>query len=667
MIRSQEIQSRQDLVNYGLHRIKTKFHRKHLTLDTIEELYLKKVRLKKVFCRSYKEQESDKDIIFELNKHRYLKNKPLCGLKTVEIASVAKLHWFSQLKNLKNLESLTVWIGEEDWKATRGFANTEAKVHFLLQCLKRLSKKMKTLKLYIEGLSVKDIARVYRIVSSFRELKVFYRRLGFEDEQSYLTQEHKYMTRYLKRMKRLEEFDYDYWRFRKEDWDDGEPDGFPESNQDQDDYYGMMTRGETFNYVTGLNLAVRGSTLETFDADNGEFDPEKRQAVRIRKETQEEIAQFYRFELFPNLQNLMIDINENSIHPVGPFMTEGFRALKKLEKLFLILNDRPQQAHYVFQALEHLPLLTSFYLSIEFLRKYEWLDLQKFIGKQKNLVSFRLRLLGFDISRQDDEKFEELFTSLPLASKLEYLQISANTISLERISKAVMNISGINQLKHLTIGGIDDPKTSAKPAERCQGICDLISRHKESLASVKLEFAYVVVPEIIGILTSAIGDLKKLKKLRLEVNNDTSLTDFYAIYFEEHLEAPTLKEMTEDKRWICQITRMLEKLENLETIEIDLLELPSTNKVIVDQFMEMLGTILSLKAIDNVNLCMPFEVIKQVTFDKFARHLLKMQLMRKISLKLDMSKIINPIHANLMRHIVQEANSRQLANVRFFC
>ena len=675
MIRPQEIQSRRDLVYHDLHRIKTKFHRKHLTLDTIEELYLKKVRLKNVFCRSYKEQESDKGIIFELNKRKCLKNKPLCGLKTVEIASVAKLHWFSQLKNLKNLESLTVWIGEENWKATRGFANTEAKVHFLLRCLKRLPKKMNTLKLYIERLSVKDIARVYRIVSSFRELKTFYRRFGFEGEQGYLKQEHKYMNQYLKRMKTLKEVDYDYWRFIKKDWTNGEPLYFPDLNVDQVDFRGMMERREIFTYVTQLNFDVNGETLETFGAGFGEFGEElidrdgQSKVVRIPSKTKQEISLFYRFELFPNLKSLMMNFDDGYLYPLGTFVVEGFKALRNLEKLSLLINERPQQTNYIFQGLEHLPLLTSFYLAIEDLRKDEWGILREFIGKQKNLRSFSFHILGNDGNfERENSRLKTLFEEgINLDSKLQYLEIASSKFSLDALSAAFFKISWTNQLKHLKLEGVDDP-TVSNPTERCKGICDLIMRNKESLVSIELDIHYVVVPETIRTLAAGIGVAKKLKKLRLKVNYvEDFLKDSLEGLFKDRFENWEMNCLSENEKWIGSITNMFSKFVHLETIELGFPILSERNDVIVNQFTRMLGAVFSLRTIIDIYANLPFEVISPKMLENFSNLFRRMQQPQKISFAFYTNDIEDFAAQENFRRLIEEAKALRLQNVKILC
>lgn len=72
----------------------------------------------------------------------------------------------------------------------------------------------------------------------------------------------------------------------------------------------------------------------------------------------QEMMPFFRFDLFPRLKELRL-FHETPLYPLGPFVINGFAALKNLQNLIINLEERPQGSNYVFQGLLKLPLLKN--------------------------------------------------------------------------------------------------------------------------------------------------------------------------------------------------------------------------------------------------------------------------------------------------------------------
>jgi len=98
----------------------------------------------------------------------------------------------------------------------------------------------------------------------------------------------------------------------------------------------------------------------------------------------EEMKPFYRLELFPDLRALRM-FQDGNLYPLGPFVVDGFAALKKLERLVILIDSRSIGTSYILKGFLKLPLIKEFSLSIPFITHEEWGLLHEFLRNQEKL------------------------------------------------------------------------------------------------------------------------------------------------------------------------------------------------------------------------------------------------------------------------------------------
>lgn len=237
-----------------------------------------KVRMKKIYVKEVYELEKDEENDpYELRKHKYLRGKTLAGLNSIQIASLNQLYWFNDVKNAKNLDVVVISLGKEDFDSVIGFPDMNAKIEFVLRCLKKFPKKIKEFKISIEGLSVKrgHMQTIYRTIAGMKDLKIFWRSFGFQRPEKYLEKEYKLINRYLPRFKKLEEFEYDYWRYEKQCWANDEMVDIGEHTRiDQGDFQKLVQHNKPCPYVTNLTLNIVGEFFRTYEAVQNDLEEE---------------------------------------------------------------------------------------------------------------------------------------------------------------------------------------------------------------------------------------------------------------------------------------------------------------------------------------------------------------------------------------------------------
>jgi len=234
---------------------------------------MRKLHVKEVYEL---EKDEDRDP-YDLRKHKYVKGKSLAGLNEIQVASLNSLYWFNDVKNAKNLEVVVISLGKEDFDSVIGFPDMNAKIEFVLRCLKKFPKKIKEFKISIEGLSVKrgHMQTIYRVLSGMKELKIFWRSFGFQRPEKYLEKEYNLINRYLPRFKKLEEFEYDYWRYEKSCWANDEMVDIGEHTRiDQGDFQKLVQNNKPCPHVTNLTLNIVGEFFRTFEAVQQELEEE---------------------------------------------------------------------------------------------------------------------------------------------------------------------------------------------------------------------------------------------------------------------------------------------------------------------------------------------------------------------------------------------------------
>ena len=721
-------------------KIKHKFLRRTLILDAEDEAVLMKVRMKGLHLKEiYELEKGEGELPYELHKHQYLKKKYLNATTSIQIASSTKLHWLNQLKNAKNATCIVISLGKEDFEHVLGFPNTDAKIEFVLQCLRKLSKKIKEFKISIEGLSVKKghMQAIYRILGSMRELKIFWRTFGFQKPERYLEKEYKLINRYLPRIKTLEEFQYDYWRYEKECWANDEMIDIGENTRiDQLDFQQLTLYSEPCPYVTNLTLNVVGEFFRTFQTvqndleeelseSNGEnktrrlgeqWEDEDSQAsedddsqensaeeddddegseeewndedednnnpdnappadvVEFGTEEEkryilyQEIKPFYRFDLFPNVKNLMFQTFDDCVYPLDTFVVDGFRALKQLEFLDLTIEARPVGTHFLFDGLMELSKkLQKFSLEIKFLKEKEWALLDAFFEKQDQLKSITLIIPSERSTKQgfltQSQHFENTYKWIENKPNLQYLDLRSLYCSLESLSKALGKTTMVNQLKLLGVEAIDDMGiTPSGPKERVEGLCDFIKRQKESLLYLTVSIPYVYVPEIMENVAEAISQVKSLRELELYINyvTETTLKE-YSRFFERILKKDNplkVRRKTKNTRsWYPAIAEMLKKLENLDDLTMYFGLSDEVEEKWSEEYFGIIREIPQMKSLWTVEFNLPFSNISR-PFTEDIQHLI--YDMRNVSsITLDTDDVMNEGRAEMIERVVEEVNLRQ--------
>ena len=377
------------------------FLTRNLTFSSLANKDFQRLTIKRLYLHKLIREKRCFSCVPEEDIYKPLKNSKLFKtLKHVQVSSLYGNYSYERLKNAKNLKTFhidTYFSREKDGMKSLAFY------------IKRLPKDVRVINLENNRGLHHDHKDFYQIAKSIR----FVRKLE-SFKRSYLIRTEKHVEKEVmiysqsaSRNKNLKELVYEL--------SEGEQSGFQRA----------MKRGLVYPGITGLKFSLGSSGFPDYEqmgpffgaeTNNGEEveyifpefkemsedekcaykrvqndlkrrDEEKEDDVVMQHQREldvpenegrqplavpesflarslmrEEIKPFYRFELFPNLK--VLDIRQKiHLYPLGPFVIDGFAALKKLQSLKIDIYYRSMGSAYLFKGLLQLPLLKGFSLT----------------------------------------------------------------------------------------------------------------------------------------------------------------------------------------------------------------------------------------------------------------------------------------------------------------
>jgi len=495
-----------------------KFLTRNLTITVTENIWgpFQKVEIKGLYVkkliwpRAYEYNKYSSNP-FHQELFPLLKNKKIWKtLKHVEMPYLCHgdlddfLKAFKILKASKNITSFSI--------NSQGLDTHLPQVAFYLRSLPAQVQKIK-LRIKNKDLSADDEI-FYKVAKSIRflpKLQCFDRCYDLPGKnQSYLPKELQIYKRVMSRLPNLKKFVQNVSPF------------------EQHEFQKLMNAGGVSPGITDLKLH-----LSLFDFPFYLLrDPQEYQDSHDHDESfensqdqmEEGMKPYYRFDLFPNLKELRISHESKDrefLHPLVFCGIDGFGALKNLERLKICVDARLQDPVDFFKALQKLPLLKKFSLTVEFRKEEEWILLQEFLRNQKNLESICIDIKGSS-DFEDDKGIEALIESLKNKPFLRSIQLKSNAWSLEAISKGFVHLRDmINQLHTLKIqardGRIQGEDLEAESEKRVKGLCILLENHRDSLKMLEVNISKIVEDGPVDHIGKAISKLSQLRELSLSL------------------------------------------------------------------------------------------------------------------------------------------------------
>jgi len=446
-----------------------------------------------------------------------------------------ELNWLNALKNAKNLKEIQIKINLDDLKAIPGFHDTFIALERVFQCLKKFPKNIRSVSIQAEGLSLKKghLQKIYRILGSFKRLEKVKRIFGAARAEGLVEKEYRVARRYMRRCLYLKSFEYNPYGYE----DDGYWMGFENlyhpynGKKDQNGYLRLMKERRQFEFVTSLKLPINtkyfsnylryeeflydakdlqvvSSESESSDesGDEDEIDPGTQKILQDRNKKMMEarlartLLLFFKFELYPNLKVLRLDMSKNSLYYFTSCIGNCFAMLQQLKELEIALPKNPRGSKFLFKAFLKLPLLMKFGLVISIFKEEEMKILAKFLEKQKELTGLMLNndWIHEDMKsyRLQEDFIRDIGSYLAMNKNLKDLSLLFGGSSLASISNSFMKMPECkNQIRSLTLGFYDHTVCGT---ETVRSFCDFLGNQEDSLTSLFLEFNFIVNSEALG-------------------------------------------------------------------------------------------------------------------------------------------------------------------------
>ena len=595
------------------------------SLPIIHQINIKRVHLRKI-------NEMVTTLNYtpnQLNQHQSIHKKLLKSVSHLSLATTTGKCWAESLKTAKRVKEFIISTDDIGSRPSH-----------IPSYLKRLSKNVKSISLYIEKYT-EDIhlSSFYQILNSikrFKNLEYFGREFQIMSPWKVFEEEAKIMERYIRRLPQANIFKYEQFF------------------SDENGMKAEIAKGKVNNHVTGLCFSILEqsdrpsdellyylekeedllSSAQTNLGDDeavgfesiGDIRPEGRIAEELLA-LKEAIKPFYQFALFPGLQKLDLVIAED-LYPLDAFLCEGFASLKNLTCLQLKVMNRPFGSIFLFKALLELPKLSYLDFKFSYIQGLELELFCQFLQDQKELIDLKLSLKNGESSRiRQDYGPLKVLKTLNGMQKLKNLSLIFPNYSILSFSEILENVRRISQLQTLEINASNDsPDWSLKDIE---GLCRFIRRQKESITRLNLIINLEEI-SMINQLTRTIAELKRLRGLKI---------DFGEIY-------ENLKE--KEKRGIVEI---LKGLENLEYLYMGL-------KRDGEWYVETIKGLRDLKGLRRLDIELVEGVIGSEYERKVGLELVKMKNVKKIVVEVD-ERIDEELRREGILEMVQEFNKKQ--------
>jgi len=587
-----------------------------------------------------------------------------------------ELNWLNDLKAAKSLKEIQVKINLDDIKAIPGFYQASLVIDKILQCLKKFPKGIRSVSIQAEGLNIRKghLCKIYRILGSFKKIERIQRVFGVMRGQDLVKREYGLARRYMRRCRYLKRFEYNPFGYQ----DDGYWMGFDQlyhpfhAKEDQKSFMGTMKERKMFEFVTNLKLPINtkyftnyvhyerflkelkddqvsSSSSSSEDEGNSSEDEERIDAgtqkiiqdrnknmMKIRLERG--LLLFFRFELFPNLKSLKIDMNKKSLYYFTNSIIKSFGSLPHLESLEIALPKNPRSSKFLYKALLRLPLLSRFGLIMSTLLEEEAQLLLKFLERQTNLTSLMLNNDWIHVDEKSYRIQEDLIRNLGkyLArnKSLKDLSLLFGGSSMASLSASLRELgaSWKNQMRALTLGFYDN---TVSGSETVQGLCGFLENQGESLKSLFLEFNFIVNADALSAICQRITKLKQLRSLELYINEiGEPLKKTYIGFFKDTLKEKSPLALRPNvkgyKTWLVELARMLPKMENLEVLKLKVGRLTIFDEKFVREYLKVVESLRKIERLRNLSINIPFSNLKKEEKEEMKKGLLRLENVRNL-------------------------------------
>jgi len=664
-----------------------KYLLRSVTIDSSDHQKLKKICLKRLHLKHINNSSSTNqdDPSPKLNFHRYLKRNTLKNLQKTQIHYIRKLNWLNDLKNAKSLRIIQLRTCSEDIKRIPGFKDTCSKINNILQCIKKFPKNINTVSIQMEGLSIEKghLEKIYRILSSFKKLERAKRQFGFEGLESYIRKDYLLTKRYMKRCSKLKEFNYDPIRTC---WSEFPMEGFPiNGDKDQRELEKLMREGKKFPFITHLYLPIMGGFLQEGIEDecvvvkeensNDENEPEENKEAELKKifnslfleksilMKRNNISPFFKFELFPKLKMLVLDLKDNIFTQVNSSVVKSFSHLKELKHFELILPQRPSGAKFFFEGFLQLPSLSHFSLTISFIKSNEWELFFRFLSNQSQLAAFKLKIEKYRTSHSaylvQEKYIQRIGNYLQKKHKLTHIDLALAFTSLTSISALLQQISMRNQVKVLNIQAFDISLTDSTAG---LGLCKFIESQQYSLKHLSLQIHFIVNQYIMENICKAIAKLRELKTLELYINflYEEEKLD-YDRFFQETLRIThpikLLPRVQTHETWYSHLSKMVQKGPSLSRFDVCIGRLTGFDDKFVKEFIGIIKNLSFLKALRSMILNIPFAKFSGAAKDQIKKAILGMKNIKELTIGLE--DVGSLVDSQELAELVARLNNRQ--------
>lgn len=561
-----------------------------LFISSSSQKVLRKLSVKRFYIKKVKESPENNDNIQQpltQSLLKYFPKKAFNHLRQAHFCSYSQLRLFDDFRNLKNLTAICLIPS-----ILESFEEDLTKANALIKSLKRAPKCIESLIIDEPDellITESHIQGLYRIIRSFRNLKVYWRYISINVEEGVSKAEHKAINRYIPRLRKFHDFRY---------WD---------LDMNLKEFSELSKKGKPYSALTHLSLSIDEGILpehlafseidEEISEEDEEMEEEKEEEQNTSNQNDVEedkeyggdwedydenderrenhvrklISPVFTFNLFPSLRSLTLDYCDLTIYPD---IVEGLASLKALDQFMLCFGNKPKGTIYLFKGLLELPLLNCFSLDIPFMEEAEWNLLEKFLLNQVELISLDLNIGEFiSLKKKKSTHYVQMnnyigniLKALGNLTKLRYLALILRYLPLGTLSEILGEISAITQLKTLKLDQIVVPSIFSKtPLEYVEGLCKFINRQKD-LNELKIKLPFVIEESIIENIIETATILPELKTLKIVINHcdDENKKGYKALFTSMYgVEYPTVN-VEANKEWYQKLTNILGKMHKLE-------------------------------------------------------------------------------------------------------
>ena len=347
---------------------------------------------------------------------------------------------------------------------------------------------------------------------------------------------------------------------------------------------------------------------EAQDFGNGvRIDPKFLSLCRIR----EDLGPFYRFELFPDLKELILTYG-GSGNTFGSFVINGFRALKNLQSLRITIRQRLKGMVVLFTALLELPLLKKFSLSNYSLNNEELGLFGHFVHAQNKIQEFHFRIEDGSPLRtsylQQNDSLKRTLQYLKSNFSMKSLDLDFPFVSLETLSQGLSHIGMMNQLHTFKFKASDDILTSQeKPLKRVEGLCQFIKNQNRSLKTLHIDLPLALEDTLINHIAEAVSQLSQLNELLFRCNDVSHprnhVFDYYQKTLQLNISPEFQKKIALPEKWNPRLAKNLNKLANLEKFILDFNILCTEKMDPTSWFVDVVTILPDFQKLKTLELC----------------------------------------------------------------